>query len=133
MQINFKPPPPLVVGEGDSAITILLRRWTGSERLSVVDAAQAGSNMAVQCALDPLVIGIGGVADEDGTPIVLEKPGEGGKPTRQFDAIMGALPFEVQKAAIEAICEFIGVKEPKTPDRPTPHSDGATPPSAPAN
>ena len=111
-------PPPLPFGEGVDGFKLLLERYTGEQRLAVLDACMSGSPtlsgeasaslQALQFACHRVVADWENVCDANGTPIPIIREDEKGKRS-VFGEFMGALPITMQLKVLAGIVAFMGI------------------------
>lgn len=105
----FRSPPPLTIGKGEQSFNLLLKRFSGSERSRVTDAALSMSVERLHEAICPLVIGWENVCGLDGQPIGFEGMDGSNRPQPRINAFLGAVPLETQMEVFAAIMAFVGI------------------------
>lgn len=111
MRIQFGDPPEICVGEGSEAIGLMLRAWSGRERLAVADAVAAGNLEMLQRAVEPLVVGWRNVCDASGAPLAFAESGDATRKVSPFDRLMGGVSFDAQQEILTKVLGLLGLQQ----------------------
>ncbi len=112
MQVDiFAAPEPLAFGEGDDRFSLRLKRFSGVDRMEVLDACGRNDLAEVQHAINRLVIGWQNVEDKNGQPIPFETLDDKRNKACNLDAFLGSLPIATQVSVIGGALAFLGIKE----------------------
>ena len=104
----YRNPEPIEFGGGDETFTLLLKPYSGEERMAIFDAAETGSVMAMQLAAARFITGWANVSSADGKPLPFEEIDAKGNKTPNLDRVLGAMPTALHGEIISAVMVFAG-------------------------
>jgi hypothetical protein len=102
----FTKPAALEFGTGADAFGLYLKRFTGADRMALLDAIDSFKFEAIQAAVEALIDGWKNVHDLEGRAIPFKA--EGGRGSN-LSAFIGSLPLGMQADVVMGVVEFVGV------------------------
>lgn len=104
----YKNPEPIEFGTGDEAFKLILKAYTGEERMAIFDAVGTKRLADMQYATGRLIVGWANVNAADGKPIPFEELDAKGAKTPNLDKVLGAMPTALHGEIISAVMAFVG-------------------------